>query len=107
MPCTICGSPYHDRSACPMDSGETACSIYRQWLEASLWPYSWAAQVASGWVIGWLQGATRNSYTPRLLHMPTLRTPLLRMQIERLKLNANAPYPRQKREAAQVLLLKR
>ena len=51
----------------------------------------WLALLHSGWVIGWLQGATRNGLRMFPKQLPRLRTPLLRDTVSNLRLNASAP----------------
>lgn len=67
----------------------------------------WLSQWALGWLTGWLQGATRTAKTLSRLPTPRNGTPLLKLQIERLRLNANAPFRPPRREAAKLLLLRR
>ena len=59
----------------------------------------WAVQLHSGWVTGWLQGATRHASRMFPRQSPSLRTPLLKDTISNLKLNANAPLRQPPRAA--------
>lgn len=105
MPCALCGSDLHDRSACPWR--EYACSVSNQSLALALSPWLWGWQLAAGWAIAWQKAVAQTSF--RIWRCATQKagSPLLRRRISMLRLNANAPYPRQRREAAQVLQLGR
>ncbi|MCK2097656.1 hypothetical protein [Thauera aromatica] len=74
------------------------CNFWQLWALSPCWL---AQQVVSGWVMGWHQGQQRNASW--LWQRPTQRAgnALLKTQISALRLNANAPFPLQKREAAQ------
>lgn len=80
------------------------CNQWCSWVLRPVWV---AQQAASGWAMGWLRGAARNANWMWPRATPRDGNRLLRTQIAHLRLNANAPFPRQKREAAQELLLKR
>lgn len=74
------------------------CSTYRDVhgmsqlaLLSALW---WAASWQLGWCSGWLQGSSRNSNWIRRWPTPMAGSALLRLHVEKLQLNANAPLVR-------------
>lgn len=105
MPCALCGSDLHDRSACPWR--EYACSASNRSQQSALDPWSWVWQWAAGWATGWQQGATRAASRMQHGQPLRLRTPLLKLQIERLKLNTHAQYKRSNHAPAHLYLLRR
>ena len=80
------------------------CNYWSLWARS---PCCWAVAWGSGWATGWLTGAARNASWLSQTPMPRIRTPLLKLQIEQLRLNANAPFRRPRREAAKLLLLRK
>lgn len=69
----------------------------------SLLPAYWAIGLA----LGSLNVTMSLSFARKLWKLPRAGTPLLRLQIEKLKLNENAMSPQQKREADVVWLQRR
>lgn len=66
----------------------------------------WLALLHSGWVTGWLQGATRHASRTLQSRSPSLRTPLLTEQVKRLRLNPDAPMRPKKPEPQNVVWLR-
>lgn len=56
------------------------------------------------WALGSLNATMSLSFASKLLTLPRVGTPLLRLQIERLKLNENRMSHKQQREHNVVLL---
>lgn len=59
------------------------------------------------WAVGSLNATMSLSFASKLMRLPQASTPLLKLQIERLKLNASRMSPQQRVERNVVLLRKR
>ena len=56
--------------------------------------YSWAWQWAAGWATGFQMGLARHANSLSRGHTCRIRTPLLRLRVETLRLNPNAGAPK-------------
>lgn len=66
----------------------------RLWLLSALSASCWAAAWAGGWAMGWQQGAARNASTMWPSSTQSMRTPVLKLHVEALRLRSAAPYSR-------------
>lgn len=78
--------------------------ICKWWLSSALRQHCSAVALAGTLGMAWLQASAPPANSRWRKPTPQLRTPLLRLQTQQLRLNGNAPMPR--RQRAVVLQLR-
>lgn len=63
----------------------------RLWSLSVLSASCWAAAWVGGWARGWQQGAARNASTMWPSPTPRMRTPVLTLHVQTLRLRSDAP----------------